>query len=214
MKQRILYCNVPEKELYDKYPWLEKANFSEAIITVTRKDGIDRLSWLDGVWYNGTWHDGVWCNGVWENGMWYYGMWYNGVWKSGEWHRGEWRNGEWFSGTWEKGIWENGTWLYGTWCNGVWRNGTWDQGLWKNGMWCNGVWENGVWLNGIESGHRARYRMSLTINGKIRIGCEVFTKKQLKKILVNPEDIIDRYFDGNEKAFKLQARYVKTLLNN
>ena len=199
MEQKILYCNVSEKELYDKYPWLEKANFSEAIITVTRKDGIDRLSWLDGVWYNG----------VWENGVWKGSHWYNGTWKNGVWE-----HGEWFSGTWENGIWENGTWLYGTWCNGVWRNGTWDQGLWKNGMWYNGTWHGGEWLNGTERGHRTKYRMSLTTNGEIRIGCEVFSVNKILKILADPKLFIEGYYNGNINLFELQMGYIKNFLKN
>jgi len=224
MKQRILYCNVPEEELYDKFPWLEKADFDGAIIIITKKNDINTLSWLNGIWIDGIWWNGIWFGGMWKDGEWCNGTWKHGLWKNGTWHCGIWKDGEWCNGIWKHGLWKNGTWHDGEWCNGVWENGVWHNGKWVDGVWhdgtwhdgewCNGVWENGVWLNGTELGYRAKYKMSLTIDGEIRIGCKVFTKEQLKKILVDPEDIIDKYFDGNEKAFELQARYLRNLLND
>jgi hypothetical protein len=109
-------------EIFKRAPWLKKAKFIKAVITLDSNHGID---WNSGIWLNGTWHNGVWQKGIWENGDWLNGVWMNGIWKNGTWHAGKWYAGDW----------ENGNFQSGDWVNGDWDGGTWG----KNAHWIYGI---------------------------------------------------------------------------
>ena len=89
----------------EKYPWLLKAKFKNAVIGEDKRFGI--------VWYEGTWIDGTWENGYFDNGTWENGTWKNGTWQNGEWYGGVWEDGHWLSGKWFGGKWKKGKWHIG-----------------------------------------------------------------------------------------------------
>jgi len=142
----------------EKYPWIFKAEFNDAILGQDKnglvwKSGTWKSgTWESGTWKNGTWKDGTWYNGTWYNGYWHGGLWLDGTWKGGNWIGGTWHNGTWKDGAWYNGIWENGNWNDGTWYKGTWKGGFWKRGNWKSGTWESGTWENGTWWNGIWKG--------------------------------------------------------------
>jgi hypothetical protein len=72
------------KELLVKYPWLNEADFKDAL--VSEENG--KLVWEGGTWEKGTWKNGTWVDGTWMNGTWYDGTWKNGTWKNGTWKGG------------------------------------------------------------------------------------------------------------------------------
>jgi len=119
MKFKEIIGGYTEKEAITKFPWLEKATFTDAVIDITEK-------WL-------VWKDGIWKDGIWENGIWKDGIWKDGIWKDG---------------IWEDGIWEDGIWEEGCWKDGVWEGGTWGNGTWEGGFWGGGYWGGGkMWSN-------------------------------------------------------------------
>jgi len=87
-------------EITNQFPWLAKAKFKNATISI--KNSV--LIWHDGVWIDGTWEYGIWKNGTWWNGVLNRAIWWNGTWKDGTW-----KNGRWEDGTWVDGEWKNGT---------------------------------------------------------------------------------------------------------
>lgn len=53
-----------KEDAYNKFPWLEKADFMDAIIDITEPN----LVWKGGVWKSGVWKGGVWEGGdIWSN---------------------------------------------------------------------------------------------------------------------------------------------------
>jgi len=64
-----------EAELYDKFPWLQYADFENADIEISHghliwHDGIWKRGIFVGVWYNGTRHGGIWRSGDFRDGVW------------------------------------------------------------------------------------------------------------------------------------------------
>ena len=159
--------------ILEKFPWLGRAKFDAAEISIDRKgfliwnggiwkrgvwvDGTwEDGHWVDGTWTDGVWYDGMWSNGHWENGKWERGFWYDGTWKNGVWWDGRWMDGTWEGGTWNIGYWHKGTWKDGTWRNGTWENGVWKKGTWEEGLWMGGTWKKGKWLGGYDAYDRYR----------------------------------------------------------
>ena len=93
-----------EEEAIARYPWLEGATFTDAVIDITGK----YLVWKDGIWEDGTWIDGYWEGGHWIDGVWKGGVWEYGTWEGGTWEGGHWRGGFWEGGVWKGGLmWSN-----------------------------------------------------------------------------------------------------------
>ena len=154
LRDGLTYELIPEK-----FPWLIKADFSDAVLGLypeylywysgTWNNGLWEFGiWEDGTWKGGTWSGGTWNDGTWEDGTWEYGIWENGLWKNGTWKNGLWKNGTWKNGRWRDGRWRDGRWKGGTWENGIWRNGLWEDGIWESGTWEDGTWKDGVWRDG------------------------------------------------------------------
>ena len=87
-----------EEEALAKFPWLEEATFTDAVIDITGK----YLVWIDGIWENGTWGGGTWTGGYLE------GI----ILKGGYWEGSTWRGGKMWSNIfqrYEEVVYENGS---------------------------------------------------------------------------------------------------------
>lgn len=71
------------ESLGTKFPWLLKAEFSDAVIGQS----------LDGklIWYDGTWENGTFRSGDWLSGTFWSGTFRGRTWRGGTWCHGTWR---------------------------------------------------------------------------------------------------------------------------